>query len=162
MSDFFIDRYGRRKFADDVIPEEKTGYFAVLCQEGRVLLTCPPQAEVWEFPGGGQKRQEDFRACLFRKLHEESGIELMLDKSGRVFEQEADYYADDEDGGFYRYHQVFLKYDCEKYGLRMSEEIRKTPENGWAVWAKIKDVAAGNIKMNVWHLAAAKNLLSDM
>ena len=86
----------------------------------------------------------------------------MLDKSGRAFEQEADYYADDEDGGFYRYHQVFLKYDCEKYGLRMSEEIRKTPENGWAVWAKIKDVAAGNIKMNVWHLAAAKNLLSDM
>ena len=138
---------------------------AMVFFEGRLLLLQKNDAEGlhhWEFPGGGQKRQEDFRACLFRKLYEETGIELMLDKSGRVFEQEADYYADDEDGGFYRYHQVFLKYDCEKYGLRMSEEIRKTPENGWAVWAKIKDVAAGNIKMNVWHLAAAKNLLSDM
>ena len=119
MDKIFFNRRGREKYADDVVPVEKTGYFALLIKDHKVLLTYPPQVNVPEFPGGSCKRREDFRDCLFRKLYEETGVEVMLDKGETSYEQTVNYFADDErpDGTFYIYRQIFIVYDASSYGF---------------------------------------------
>lgn len=52
MVEVFYDRRGKEKYADDVIPFEQKGYFAILVKDDRVLVTYPPQVSVPEFPGG--------------------------------------------------------------------------------------------------------------
>lgn len=113
MDNLFFNRKGRPKYVDDVIPAYKNGYFALLVKENKILLTYPPGVGVPEFPGGSIRRSENFRDCLFRKLYEETGVEFMLDKGVRQFEQTVNYFADDEkpSGMFYIYHQFlwFMK-----------------------------------------------------
>ena len=106
MVEVFYDRRGKEKYADDVIPFEQKGYFAILVKDDRVLVTYPPQVSVPEFPGGSAGRREDFRGCLFRKLFEETGIEFMLDGGLRKYEQNVNYFADDA-----RPFGEFCKYD---------------------------------------------------
>lgn len=54
MVEVFYDRRGKEKYADDVIPFEQKGYFAILVKDDRVLVTYPPQVSVPEFPGGSR------------------------------------------------------------------------------------------------------------
>ena len=115
----FFDRYGRQKFNDDIVPSHKKGYFVLLVKDDWVLLTIPPKQKVPEFPGGSILRGEDFHDCLFRKLYEETGLELMLGRGDQTFEQTVPYFADDEPpcGMFYIYEQVFYAYNLEKYDV---------------------------------------------
>ena len=41
MVEVFYDRRGKEKYADDVIPFEQKGYFAILVKDDRVLVTYP-------------------------------------------------------------------------------------------------------------------------
>ena len=50
MVEVFYDRRGKEKYADDVIPFEQKGYFAILVKDDRVLVTYPPQVR----PAGGK------------------------------------------------------------------------------------------------------------
>ncbi len=160
MTDIFYDRYGRKRYADDIVPAEKYGYFAVLIKDARVLLTYPLGKKAPEFPGGSLVRGENFRDCLFRKLYEETGIEFMLDKSEQCFEQVIPYFADDEKpyGTFYIYHQTFFVYDADKYGFDVERERWKTPENSLAVWVSFQDIVSGKVKINYAHWQAFKQL----
>lgn len=51
-------------------------------QGGKVLLArrmgTDEQGGLWEFPGGGQEKGEDLRACLVRELREELGVEAVV------------------------------------------------------------------------------------
>ena len=48
MDNLFFNRKGRPKYADDVIPAYKNGYFALLVKENKILLTYPPGVGVPE------------------------------------------------------------------------------------------------------------------
>lgn len=162
MTDIFYDRYGKKVFADDVTPVRKTGYFAVLIKEKKVLITYPHGSAVPEFPGGSIKRDENFRECLFRKLYEETGLEFMLDRSEKEFQQIFNYFADDEkpNGTFYIYDQTFWCYDATKFGFKDSADMWKTPENSKAAWINIEDIIGGKIKINYAHWMAFKQLFN--
>ncbi len=161
MDKIFFNRRGREKYADDVVPVEKTGYFALLIKDHKVLLTYPPQVSVPEFPGGSCKRREDFRDCLFRKLYEETGVEFMLDKGETSYEQTVNYFADDErpDGTFYIYRQIFIVYDASSYGFDIDVPRWKTPENGYAQWVDLEDIFEGRVKVNYCHWTALQKLV---
>lgn len=141
MTEVFFDRWGHEKYADDIIPICQRGYFAILVKDDKVLVTYPPMVNAPEFPGGSVSRREDFRACLYRKLYEEAGIEFMLDHGERQYNQDINYFADDARpfGEFCRYNQTFIVYDASSYGFDTAREVWKTPENGKAVWVNIKD-----------------------
>ncbi len=162
MNEFFFDRRGRRKYADDIIPVHKDGYFALLVKDGKFLLTYPPDVTIPEIPGGSIHRGETFRDCLFRKLYEETGIEFMLDWGQETFEQTFFYYADDEkpDGGFYVYHQTFVVYDASNYGFDTGKRLWRTPENGRAGWFDAEKVFSGEIEVNYGHRLALQALFS--
>lgn len=65
MVEVFYDRRGKEKYADDVIPFEQKGYFAILVKDNRVLVTYPPQVSVPEFPGGSAAGGKIFAAACF-------------------------------------------------------------------------------------------------
>ena len=163
MDNLFFNRKGRPKYADDVIPAYKNGYFALLVKENKILLTYPPGVGVPEFPGGSIRRSENFRDCLFRKLYEETGVEFMLDKGVRQFEQTVNYFADDKkpSGMFYIYHQFFMVYEADAYGFDVLRPRWKTPENGEAVWADIEDIFSGKVKINYCHWLALQQLFPE-
>ena len=163
MVEFFYDRRGKEKYADDVIPFEQKGYFAILVKDDRVLVTYPPQVSVPEFPGGSAGRREDFRGCLFRKLFEETGIEFMLDGGLRKYEQNVNYFADDARpfGEFCKYDMTFIVYDASSYGFDTGKERWKTPENGLAAWLDINDIFEGKTKINYAHWLAFQKLFAD-
>lgn len=158
----FFDRYGRQKFNDDIVPSHKKGYFVLLVKDDWVLLTIPPKQKVPEFPGGSILRGEDFHDCLFRKLYEETGLELMLGRGDQTFEQTVPYFADDEPpcGMFYIYEQVFYAYNLEKYDVYIKSEPWSTPERGFARWVKIKDIFEGKVKINYAHWQALQQMIS--
>lgn len=160
MTDIFYDRYGKKIFADDVTPVRKTGYFAVLTKNNKVLITYPQGSSVPEFPGGSIRRDENFRECLFRKLYEETGLDFMLDKSEKEYRHIFNYFADDEKprGNFYIYDQIFWVYDADKYGFEETSETWKTPENSKAAWIAVSDIISGAIKINYAHWQAFKKL----
>lgn len=163
MSEVFFDRTGKQKYADDIIPVSQKGYFAILVKDDKVLVTYPPLVDTPEFPGGTVSRKEDFRSCLFRKLYEETGIEFMLDKGERQFQQEINYFAEDARpfGEFCRYDQTFIVYDASSYGFDTNREFWKTPENGRAGWVDIKEIFLGNIRINYTHWKAFKSLFGS-
>lgn len=163
MDEAFFDRKGRKKFDEEVVPIEKTGYFAILIKKNKVLVSYPPQVDVPEFPGGSMKRWEDFRECLFRKLYEETGVEFMLDKGMKTFEHVINYFADDERpyGVYYIYKQIFIVYDASSYGFEINLPRWKTPENGWAEWVSLDDIFKAKTKINYTHWLAVQELFAD-
>lgn len=160
MPSIFFDRRGKEIYADDVIPVRQKGYFAILLKDGKVLVTYPPQVNIPEFPGGTVSRKEDFRACLFRKLYEETGIEFMLDYGTKEYQQEVNYFAEDARpfGMYCIYEQNFIVYDASSYGFNTNEEIWRTPENGHAAWVSAKDILSGKIEINYVHRLAVQAL----
>lgn len=160
MSDIFYDRRGKPKYADDIIPVQQKGYFAILLKDDKVLVTYPPQVNVPEFPGGTLSRKEDFRECLFRKLYEETGIDFMLDYGLREFHQEINYFADDARpyGTYCIYDQTFIVYDASSYGFDTNVEAWKTPENGMAAWIAVEDIFSAKTKVNYAHWQAVQAL----
>lgn len=163
MVEVFFDRRGKEKFADDVIPVEQKGFFAVLLKDDKVLVTYPPQVNVPEFPGGAVSRKEDFRSCLFRKLFEETGIEFMLDSGIKQYEQDINYFAEDARpfGEFCHYNMTFIVYDASSFGFDTKKKEWKTPENGRAAWVDIKEIFKGKIKINYAHWLAFQQLFAE-
>lgn len=160
MSEIFYDRRGKVKYADDVIPVQQKGYFAILLKDDKVLVTYPPQVNVPEFPGGAVSRREDFRNCLFRKLYEETGIEFMLDYGSKEFHQEINYFADDARpfGMYCVYDMTFIVYDASSYGFDTAKEPWRTPENGQAAWVAVEDIFSAKTKVNYAHWLAVQAL----
>ena len=156
----FFDRNGREHYCEAAIPSEKEGFFALLVKDGCLLLTYPPHYDVAEFPGGSCRRKENVRDCLFRKLYEETGIEIMLGHYEKDFEQVVRYFADDEppEGTFYIYKQKFMLYDVSSFRFDVAQERWKTPENGFAQWVAIDDVLQQKVKLNFIHKMALKAL----
>ncbi len=163
MADVFYDRFGNKKYADDVIPVIQKGYFAILIKDGKLLLTYPPAVAIPEFPGGTVSRREDFRSCLFRKLYEETGIEFMLSHGMLEYTQTVNYYADDArpEGVFCVYEQNFIVYDASSYGFETEKEAWKTPENGRAAWVSKEDIASAAVKINNSHWLAFQKLFLE-
>lgn len=163
MSEVFFDRQGNKKYADDIIPIHQKGYFAILVKDNKVLVTYPPMVKVPEFPGGTVGRREDFRACLYRKLYEETGIEFMLDTGERQFNQEINYFAEDARpfGEYCLYDQTYIVYDASSYGFDTNKAGWRTPENGVAAWINIKDIFLGNAKINYAHWQAFQALFGS-
>ena len=157
----FFDRNGREHYCENSIPSEKRGFFLLILKEGKILLTLPPRSNMAEFPGGSQRRGENFRDCVSRKLYEETGIDFVLDQGIKTFEQTVRYFADDErpDGGFYYYHQTFVVYEADSFVFDTSDARWKTPENGWAFWVKIDDLLSQKIMINYVHRPALSVLL---
>ena len=162
MVEIFYDRKGREKYADDVIPVDQKGYFAVLVKDNKVLVTFPSMVRIPEFPGGAVSRREDFRGCLYRKLIEETGIEFMLDRGNKQFQQNINYFAEDARpyGEYCKYDMTFIVYDASKYGFDTAKEMCKTPENGYASWVEIKDIFDGAVKLNYTHWLAFRELFA--
>ena len=162
MTDIFYDRNGKEFFIGDLTPIKKTGYFAILLRDNKVLITYPRGTNVPEFPGGSAKRDENYRDCLFRKLYEETGIEFMLDKGIKEYQHTFNYFADDEKprGTFFIYIQTFWVYNADKFGFKEIAEEWKTPENSKAAWVEIDDIVNGKIILNYAHLIAFKKLFN--
>lgn len=163
MDEVFYDRRGKEKYADDIIPVEQKGYFAILVKDEKVLVTYPPQVNVPEFPGGSVSRREDFRGCLFRKLFEETGIEFMLDAGVKQYEQDINYFAEDARpyGEFCKYNMTFIVYDASSYGFDTCRGMWKTPENGLAAWININDIFEAKTRINYAHWQAFQNLFAE-
>lgn len=163
MSSVFYDRRGKTKYADDIIPLEQKGYFAILVKDGKVLVTYPPQVTVPEFPGGSVSRREDFRECLYRKLYEETGLDFMLDYGVKEFNQTINYFADDAKpyGLCCIYDQTFIVYDASSYGFDTKIDSWRTPENGMASWVAVEDIFSGKTKINYAHWQAVQALFPD-
>ena len=162
MDEAFYDRYGHKKYANDIIPIEQKGYFAILVKDEKVLMTYPPLVDVPEFPGGAIGRRENFRECLFRKLYEETGIEFMLSSGEKEFHQTLRYFAEDARpyGEYCIYDMTFLVYDASSYGFDTRESQSKTPENGSSCWVPIKDILSRKTKINYAHWLAFQELFS--
>lgn len=160
MSNVFYDRCGREKYADEIIPIRQKGYFAILVKDEKVLVTYPPQVKVPEFPGGTITRKEDFRACLYRKLYEETGIEFELDHGERSYSQTVNYFAEDARpfGEYCIYDQTFIVYDASSFGLDTNIEPWHTPENGSGAWLNIEDIFSAKTRINYTHWLAFQNL----
>lgn len=158
MNNLFYDRYGKIHYPEEGQAFSRSGVFAIILKQGQVLLTAEPHTGVYEFPGGGIERGEDMRRCLMRELYEETGYDFELgEQETKVrLEQTVNYYSDSvRPGGLYLiYHQTFLVYDAEKYGFELREGEWKTPENGRAVWAEIKDLYQGKIPFHYAHAQA--------
>lgn len=156
----FFDRYGREHYCEAAIPSVKEGFFALLVKDGRLLLTYPPHSDVGEFPGGSRRRKESVRDCLFRKLYEETGVEFMLEKPEKSFEQTVRYFADDEPCGgmFYLYQQKFMLYDADNLSFDVFRKKWKTPENGEAEWVELDDILNRRVKLNFVHELALQAL----
>ena len=163
MDEAFFDRYGRKKYATDIIPIRQKGYFAILVKDKKVLLTYPPLVDIPEFPGGSIARGENFRECLFRKLYEETGIEFMLSEGEKEFTHTLRYFAEDARpyGEYCIYDMTFLVYDAASYGFDTSVAKCKTPENGCAVWLPIAEILSGETKINYAHWLAFKELFNE-
>ncbi len=160
MSDTFYDRFGREKYADDIIPINQKGFFAILVKDNKVLVTYPPQVKVAEFPGGTVTRKEDFRTCLYRKLYEETGIEFELGHGEQSYNQQINYFADDARpfGEYCTYDQTFIVYDASSYGFDTQTTPWRTPENGNAAWLNIDDIFSAKTKINYAHWLAFQQL----
>lgn len=160
MTEVFYDRFGREKYADDIIPVHQKGYFAILVKDDLVLVTYPPQVKVPEFPGGSVSRKEDFRDCLYRKLYEETGIEFALSQGEKSYSQTINYFANDARpfGEYCVYEQTFIVYDASAYGFDTTKEPWRTPENGTAAWLKKEDIFSGTHKINYAHWLAFQHL----
>ena len=162
MTKVFYNRYGRKKYVDDVVPIVKKGYFAVLLKDKHLLLTYPPHVEIPELPGGEVNRNENFRDCLFRKLYEETGFDFMLDKGIKRFEQTVNYFDETEKSWdvCFVYNQTFLLYDANNYAFDIHVPKWKTPETGYAEWVNLDDLLSEKTKLNYFHLLALKKLFS--
>lgn len=160
MSEVFYDRRGREKYADEIIPICQKGYFAILVKNEKVLVTYPPQVKVPEFPGGTVTRKEDFRACLYRKLYEETGIEFELDHGTQIYNQTINYFAEDARpfGEYCVYNQTFIVYDASSFGFDTDKAPWRTPENGIGAWLNIEDIFSAKTKINYAHWLAFQHL----
>ena len=160
MTEIYYDRFGREKYADDIIPVHQKGYFAILIKDNKVLVTYPPQVKAPEFPGGSISRKEDFRDCLYRKLYEETGIEFALSQGQKSYTQTINYFANDARpfGEYCVYEQTFIVYDASTYGFDTTQSPWRTPENGTAVWLSIENIFSGTHKINYAHWLALQEL----
>lgn len=162
MTEIFYDRFGREKYADDIIPIEQKGYFAILIKDQKVLVTYPPQVNVPEFPGGTVSRKENFRDCLYRKLYEETGIEFALSQGEKTYTQTINYFANDARpfGEYCIYEQTFIVYNASSYGFDTTQAAWRTPESGTAAWIRVSDIFSGTHKINYTHWLAFQELFN--
>lgn len=87
----FMDRYGKAHYADEETATFRTAYYAIIIKDKKVLLTALPRFDLFEFPGGGQERGEDFRECLQRELYEETGYDFCLSHGKTEIRQVVDF-----------------------------------------------------------------------
>lgn len=162
MADVFYSRAGIKKFADDIVPVVKVGYFALLFKDNHLLLTYSPHAKIPEFPGGEVLRNENYRDCLFRKLYEQTGFDFMLDKGMKKVEQTVNCFDENErqSGKFCIYRQIFLLYNADKFDFDINVPKWKTPENGYAEWVRFDDLLNEKVKLSYFHSLALKKLFS--
>ena len=160
----FMDRYGKVHYADEETATFRTAYYAIIIKDKKVLLTALPRFDLFEFPGGGQVRGEDFRECLQRELYEETGYDFCLSHGKTEIRQVVDFFADDirPRGECWIYDQTYIVYDADSYGLELREGEWKTPENGRAKWVKLEDLKEGKTEINYCHRLAFEKYLETI
>lgn len=163
MMEAFWDRWGKAHYAEFETATKRTAFFAIIIKDEKVLLTCLPHHELFEFPGGGLNRGENFRTCLLRELYEETGYEYALDDSANKHQQLINFFADDirPNGECWVYNQTYIVYDADAYGLEIKEGTWNTPENGTAKWVDLQDLKSGEIPLNYTHKLAFEALFLD-
>src|SRR5574344_1105654 len=163
MVESFFNRWGKKVYAEDIVPVKKEGYFAVLYAEGKVLLTFPTWGiDAPEVPGGSKRRGETQRESLYRTLYDETGLEFMLNDGIEQWSQKINFFADDirPNGEYWEYEQTFILYEAGKFGFDVDRPRWKTPCNALAEWISIQDILEDKIKVNYAHLQALKALFA--
>lgn len=156
MTKTFMDRFGKAHYAEDEMATKRTAYYAIIIKEGKVLLTALPRFNLYEFPGGGLNRGENYKTCLLRELYEETGYDFGLDHGDSQIHQLVNFFADDirPHGEYWTYDQTYIVYDADKYKIPFREGEWKTPENGTAKWVDLQELKDGKIAINYCHRLA--------
>lgn len=156
MTKPFMDRFGKAHYAEEDMATKRTAFYAIVIKDGQVLLTALPRFDLFEFPGGGLNRGEDYKTCLLRELYEETGYDFALDHGEKQINQVINFFADDlrPHGEFWIYDQTYIVYNADKYNISLREGEWKTPENGTAKWVKLQDLIEGKIDINFCHRQA--------
>lgn len=156
MIEPFFDRWGKEHYFEADLALVRSGYFAIIIKNGMVLLSSLPRHDLFEFPGGGLNRGEDYKTCLVRELYEETGYEFALGSGNREHKQLVNFFAEHirPAGECRKYSQTFIFYDADNYGLEIKEGTWSTPENGHAKWVEFQDLLDGKIELNYMHRKA--------
>lgn len=159
----FWDRFGKEHYAEEEVATHRQAYYAIVKKNDMVLLTALPRFDLFEFPGGGLNRGEDYKTCLAREFYEETGYDFGLSLGAKEIKQVVNFFADDirPYGEYWIYDQTFIVYEADNFGLEIKDGEWKTPENGRAKWVKFEDLTNGTIKINYCHFLAFEKLLQD-
>lgn len=157
----FIDRFGKPHYTEEGAATHRRAYYAILIKDGKVLLTALPRFDLFEFPGGGLNRGEDYKTCLKREFYEETGYEFELGKGKAQIHQLVNFFADDirPSGEFWIYDQTYIVYEADSFGVELKEGSWRTPENGTAKWVDLEELKAGKIEINYCHRLAFESYL---
>ena len=60
--------------------DTRAAAYCVLVEDGRVLLTHWARGQRWTLPGGGMELGEDTERTAVRECHEETGLEVRIDR----------------------------------------------------------------------------------
>ena len=94
------------------------GVGAVILDRGRVLLikrAHEPLKGEWSLPGGAVDVGEALHAAVVREVHEETGLEVAVDRLIEVVER-----ITRDDAGRVQYHFVIADYLCRPTGGRLA------------------------------------------
>jgi 8-oxo-dGTP diphosphatase len=99
------------------LPIFRIGVFALIFDEGRILLGHRRDIDWWNLPGGGMEAGETVDEALRREVHEETGLEVEVEQLVGVYSKP-------------QKQEVVLTFRCRVIGgmLQPTEEIR---ENGY-------------------------------
>jgi 8-oxo-dGTP diphosphatase len=68
---------------------QRVAAYAVILRDGQILLSRLSEAvtsdELWTLPGGGLDHGEDPRDAVIREVHEETGLDVMVGETARVY-----------------------------------------------------------------------------
>ena len=156
MSEAFVDRFGRQHYAEEGLATPRTAYYMIIIKNRQVLLSALPRFDLFEFPGGGLNRGENYKTCLKRELYEETGYDFALGNGQAELRQKVNFFADDirPRGEYWHYDQVFMVYDAAAYGIKIKEGEWTTPENGKAKWVDVAEIDSGKLPLNYCHKMA--------
>lgn len=119
--------------SDDVLRERRLGAYAIVAEDGRVLLTrlCRSvHRGLWTLPGGGVDFGEHPADAAIREVYEESGMRVRL---GELLEVDSEFQRFERDGRQVEWQPVRVLYRAAVVGgtLGVVEVGGSTDEARW-------------------------------